>query len=101
MEKVLLTGGGMSHDKKEPPLLPTADFFLIRTFSLSLSPFLTKWMQFSRFFLLYVYRYTIVYDELKKKIVVVFSLFSLEQEEKKNYFFFVNQTVTVKEKKNS
>ena len=37
MEKVLLTGGGMSHDKKEPPLLPTADFFLIRTFSLSLS----------------------------------------------------------------
>ena len=50
-------------------------------------------------FLLYVYRYTIVYDELKKKIVVVFSLFSLEQEEKKNYFFFVNQTVTVKEKK--
>ena len=40
-----------------------------------------------------------MYDELKKKIVVVFSLFSLEQEEKKNYFFFVNQTVTVKEKK--
>ena len=41
MEKVLLTGGGMSHDKKEPPLLPTADFFLNSHF-LSLSPFLTK-----------------------------------------------------------
>ena len=36
MEKVLLTGGGMSHDKKEPPLLPTADFFFNSHF-LSLS----------------------------------------------------------------
>ena len=37
MEKVLLTGGGMSHDKKEPPLLPTADFFFKFALSLSLS----------------------------------------------------------------